>query len=292
MSSGIRQLLRQRYCPKEWALLEEVRNRTGYGKEERYADAVAMNLYPSRGLEVLGFEIKVSKSDWKRELALPDKSAPIQKYCDRWFIVAPEGIVDKNSLPKAWGLMEPNKAGTQLVTRVEAPPLQAVPLDRAFVASVLRNANEAFEHRLKTETLQSEAYARGKKEGEERYVREHKLGMGDLEQRLNAALSEAGTHKRAIQEFERKSGIHINSFDGPKLGEAVYALMRFGGRGYNSNYAYWLKTALQRVREPLEEVLKVIQHLEVAGKLIGEQHDRQEDGDVDAGGHGDPGLPD
>lgn len=287
---NLRALLRQRFCPKEWALLEEVRNRTGYGKTERYADAIAMNLYPSRGLEVYGFELKVSKSDWKRELADADKSAPIQRFCDRWYIVVPPGIVDKNELPPTWGLMESDKEGTRLITKVEAPPLKAEPLDRAFVASMLRNATESMESRLNQATLSNEAYARGKKDGEERYVRDHKLGMETMERRLNAVTSELGGLKRAIQAFEQKSGLHINSFDGPKLGEAVYALMRLSGHGYHNDYANWLKVALQRVREPLEEVLKVIHSLEEAGRLIGKAHGQTEDSAGDGGDGRDPAL--
>ena len=55
----------------------------------RYADAVAMNLFPSRGLALHGFEIKVSKSDFKSEIENPEKSVPVQQYCDHWWIVAP-----------------------------------------------------------------------------------------------------------------------------------------------------------------------------------------------------------
>ncbi len=283
----IRALLRARFCPKEWALMEEVRSHTGYGKGERYADAIAMNLYPSRGLEIYGFEIKVSRSDWKRELADANKSAPIQCFCDRWYIVAPLGLVEKAELPVTWGLMETDKEATKLITKVEAPPLAAKALDRAFVASMLRNATETMESRLSQATLSNEAYAKGKKDGEERYVRDHKLAMEALEKRLGATSSELSGLKRALQAFEQKSGIHINSFDGPKLGEAVYALMRFSGRGYNSDYANWLRVALHRVREPLEEVLKVIHSLEEAGRLIGEQHERQaEDGAGNAGSDG------
>lgn len=287
MHDGVlRRLLRARFCPKEWALLEEVRNRTGYGKTERYADAIAMNLYPSRGLEVYGFEIKVSKSDWKRELADADKSAPIQRFCDRWYIVTPPGIVDRAELPKTWGLMEADKEGTKLITKVEAPPLAAEPLDRAFVASMLRNATEGMLERLNQATLSNEAYARGKKDGEERYVRDHKIAMEALERRLGATQAELNGLKLGLKDFEKRSGLKINSFDGPYLGEAVYALMRFGGRSNRGGYAGWLRTALQRVREPLEDVLKVIQQVEEAAKFIGEEHEHAED----AGGGGDSGV--
>ena len=39
----------------------------GFAGGGRYADAIAMNLWPSRGLAVHGFEIKISRGDWQRE---------------------------------------------------------------------------------------------------------------------------------------------------------------------------------------------------------------------------------
>ena len=65
-----------------WAVLHEVPNATGAGKV-RTADAIAISLWPSRGLEIHGLEIKVSRSDWRRELKQPEKSVPIQRYCHR-----------------------------------------------------------------------------------------------------------------------------------------------------------------------------------------------------------------
>ena len=45
-------------------------------------DAVIMSLWPSRGLELHGVEIKVSRADWKREAADPAKAEAIAAYCD------------------------------------------------------------------------------------------------------------------------------------------------------------------------------------------------------------------
>lgn len=73
--------MRKTYCQPEWALFFEVGNATGFNAR-RHADAVAMNMYPSRGLVLHGFEFKASKSDWKRELANPQKAEEIAQYCD------------------------------------------------------------------------------------------------------------------------------------------------------------------------------------------------------------------
>ena len=136
--------LKKRYAAPEYAIFPSVQNSTGYTSRRREADAVAMSLWPSRGLEVLGFEIKSRRNDWMNELRQPKKSEAIQKYCNRWWIVAANKDivnVDGGELPATWGLMVPR--GQHLVTVVEAPPLEAEPLDRGFLAAILRRAQEA-----------------------------------------------------------------------------------------------------------------------------------------------------
>jgi hypothetical protein len=65
-----------------------------------------MNLYPSRGLEINGFEVTASRQDWIKELKSPEKSAPVQRFCDRRWIVAPAGIIQPGELPPTWGQFE------------------------------------------------------------------------------------------------------------------------------------------------------------------------------------------
>jgi hypothetical protein len=137
-SSDIYAALRLRYCAPEWALMFEVANGTG-SNIRRYADAVAMNLFPSRGLELHGFEIKVSRCDWQRELKNPDKAETIFRYCDRWWIAAPEGIVDKAELPTTWGLLE--LKGDKLKQAVAAPSLRPKELTRSFIAALVRRSS-------------------------------------------------------------------------------------------------------------------------------------------------------
>lgn len=141
-ASHVRALLARRYTAPEWALFFEVSNSTGAGSR-RYADAVAMNLYPSRGLSVYGFEIKVSKADFKNEVRNPDKSVEVQKFCDRWYIVAPEEAIDESLLPPTWGWLQVTKE--QIRLRKEAPNLEAQPLTREFVAAMVRRSHEAQE---------------------------------------------------------------------------------------------------------------------------------------------------
>ena len=99
-----------------------------------------MNLWPSRGLAVHGFEIKVSKQDYMGETANPAKSAAVQKYCDFWWIVAPAKAVDESLLPDTWGWLEVKDE--QMIVRKNAPKLEATPLDRSFIAAMVRRSSE------------------------------------------------------------------------------------------------------------------------------------------------------
>lgn len=151
-SEDIVAALRKAYAPPAWAFLEQVGDATGYGVS-RHADGIAMSLWPSRGLTLHGFEVKVSRSDWKRELAKPGKAEPIATYCDFWAIVAPVGIVPINDVPTTWGLVELDAKGRLITTKKPERLLQPAPLDRGFLAAVLRRASAS------TPTLEMQAEA-------------------------------------------------------------------------------------------------------------------------------------
>ena len=79
----------EKHCHSpRWATFPAVRNATGFARQVRTADAIAMALWPSMGLELHGFEIKSHRHDWLRELKKPDKADAIAKHCNRWWIVA------------------------------------------------------------------------------------------------------------------------------------------------------------------------------------------------------------
>lgn len=122
-----------------WILLPQVRDATGAGAG-RTADAIAMNAWPSRGLEVHGFEVKATRADWLRELRQPAKAESVFAFCDRWWLVTPDvapPIVTPLELPGGWGHIVVKPKGPAAVDH-EAPKLTPKPLDRVFVAALLR----------------------------------------------------------------------------------------------------------------------------------------------------------
>lgn len=138
----MRAMLRERHKTNEWALMFEVGNSTGWQGGRRWADAVAVHLWPSKGNAIHGFEVKISRSDWLREVKNPTKAEEIEQYCDYWWVAAPKGVVGLSELPTGWGLMEAASGKLRVVVR----PTQRqniTPLDRGFVAAMLRRASGA-----------------------------------------------------------------------------------------------------------------------------------------------------
>lgn len=140
-SSELIQLLAKKYPPPDMSFIPEFRGGTGWSCETR-ADAIAMHTWPSKGLELIGFELKVSRSDWLRELKQPLKAEPVKRFCDRWYLVVSnlKVITYADELPKGWGLMFAENG--EIHTMIEAPKLNPEPIDRPFLASLMRRATK------------------------------------------------------------------------------------------------------------------------------------------------------
>ncbi|QNJ56375.1 hypothetical protein KNV19_gp61 [Gordonia phage Portcullis] len=102
-----------------WIIAEKVRCRAGFAGWDpqhgrlRTADALAIDTWMSKGMELHGFEVKCSRSDWLTELKQPEKSEAFRRICDRWWLVTSDpSIVKPGELPDGWGHMS-------MVTRSE-----------------------------------------------------------------------------------------------------------------------------------------------------------------------------
>lgn len=90
--------------------------------------------YPRGYRAVHGFEVKVSRGDWLRELRDPSKAEHWVRYCHHWWVVAPKGVVKLEELPPNWGLLQP--AGARLRAEVKAPLLTAEDMPSPFVIAI------------------------------------------------------------------------------------------------------------------------------------------------------------
>lgn len=207
--SDISELLALKYAPPAWAYLPQVRNGTGWQRSQiRTADGLAMSLYPSRGIDLYGFEIKVSRSDWHHELANPEKAEHFFGMCDYWWVVAPKEIVLLEEVPPTWGFM--SITGKKFKVEKQAPKLHPKQMDRLQLAAIMRNLQENFSPQAQIIAAEERGIAEGRKEG------------ADVVKSLNDQLKK---HQKNIEAFGRASGISIFSWDSEdrlrEIGKAV-----------------------------------------------------------------------
>ncbi len=78
----------------------------------RRADAVYLSFTRAHGIGIDVCEVKVTHSDFVRELTNPVKAEAWWKYSTRWWIVSPSPTVTPvEELPDGWGLMCPSNRG-------------------------------------------------------------------------------------------------------------------------------------------------------------------------------------
>lgn len=216
--TGIHKLLSLRYPAPAWAIFFEVASGVGRGGG-RYADALAMSLFPSRGLDFHGFEIKHNRKDWLSELKRPEKADRIASYCDFWWLVlGNEGIAKKEEIPSTWGVLVDEDG--QLVQKKAPKRLKSRAPDRFFIAALLRRANEMAE---RAERRMEDEFS-SKKAVQKAYDQGVKKGEQDAREDADIAHREHEALKRNLADFEHASGIKIDMWNGGRIGEAVERL--------------------------------------------------------------------
>lgn len=239
-TAQIVQRLRERFGPPAYGFLTEVADGTGNGRS-RWCDVLAMSLWPSRGLEIIGIEVKASRTDWLKELKNPAKAEAICRYCHRWYLaVGDASIVRPGELPPTWGLIKPDSTGLAIT---EGPLLTPIPPDLTFIAAIVRRSAEQSTDFEALRAATDEGYRRGRKAGGKN------AGLDtDLLERL----------RKTVDEFEKASGVSIDCGwpDGKKIGEAVKAVL---AREHLKpvKYIERLRDEAQRVVNQLNQVIEV-----------------------------------
>ena len=129
-------LLANKYSDtRQYSCAREVQEKTGWAR--RRLDFVAVDCFESNNLEIMAFEVKISKSDFRRELEDPTKHNIFFDEIDKYSIVAPDYVLDDMSIiPPKWGVYHVirNAEGN-----LEQQHLR--PVGRKFFASLFRAAN-------------------------------------------------------------------------------------------------------------------------------------------------------
>jgi hypothetical protein len=120
--------------------IEEFRAGTGYAPgSERYLDAWVMGTFPSSGLVKTAIEIKISRSDFAREIRKHTKRDSALRISNLFYFAAPVGLIKPSELPVEVGLIEIDEAGMVRIVE-EAPYRECERASWVFVASLARRA--------------------------------------------------------------------------------------------------------------------------------------------------------
>lgn len=206
-------LIRKRHEGPAWVVVPEVPNGTGSNVSRR-ADAIALGLWPSRGYEIHGYEVKVSRGDVRKELNDPSKADAVGRFCDYWWLVVEDlSIIDGLVVPSTWGILAP-KLGVLRVHR-KAPKLKAAPVTRSFVAALTRKVTESWIPRDEHETYKKVAKEELRKEIE----RDRAYVSSDIERERDVLLA-------TITHFQEVSGVDLK--DGNTYGAARWTIENIG----------------------------------------------------------------
>ena len=243
-ATDIRTAMVKQFNSQEYAIMWEVANATGTNVR-RYADAVIMSLWPSRGLELHGVEIKVNRHDWLKEAQDPTKAEEIAKFCDRWWVhTSPNIVRDVSELPPMWGLREYD--GKQWKTIKQAERTEAQSITRGFLASLLRRADGPM--RAAIEEARNEAYKRVQEQMDE----QRKRYQDDVEKAVIRKLGDVEEDIKKIKDFEAAFGEGAAKNWGinhKRLGRAAFALHQCDLNGYGR-----LSTKLREAADALDAI--------------------------------------
>lgn len=215
MNSVLSSLLRGRYPSQAYALFFEVQSATAYQGKQR-ADAVAMGLWPSRGLDIIGFEYKAHRGDWLRELKDPQKAEEIFQFCNHWYLVADARTAHIEEIPETWGWLRID--GSRMLAAKESPKLSPCALGHLFVASLLRSAQKDRDSAIKQPRQEIEQEVRTE------LAADFKKNLAEMTKRLSEKTTEFNNERRKIEDA---LGIQFGNWSTPieKVGAALRLVM-------------------------------------------------------------------
>jgi len=237
--------LQSSFSAPAYITLEEVRDATGFDGV-RTADAMAISLYRSRGKAIWGFEMKVSRNDWLKELKQPEKSESILRYCHHWGLVVPnKDIVKPGELPESWGMYVAQKNRLKCV--VPCPRLDPLPMSITMLTALIYAVSNC--QSKADEAALNKARDDGYKEGVSRVQTDHyEEYYKELKEKVDA--------------YEKASGLLISYgwTQSEKIGKVVRMLM--DGKANIKTVLEQAKYGVghaERIRETLQKQVDVLQ---------------------------------
>lgn len=228
MKPDVYSILKKRYPEGQYALMAEVSDAAGYNRS-RSADYIAVGLWPSRGLSIIGIELKSFRSDWLGELKNPRKAENIFKYCDYfWLLTIDDTIAKMEEIPDNWGWM--CIKGSRIIVKKEALKLTPEPISKTFMCAMFKRASDKsrFVH---VDSIQDKI-----DQAKESARNERKMS-------LDRAEKEIMDLKKKILDFEKASGIKMMWGDQKKAGEAVNFILSGGAKNQMNELRQLQRTA-------------------------------------------------
>lgn len=224
-------------------------------KQERRCDAVALGMWGRTEYTVNGFEIKVSRGDWLRELKQPKKSDPFIDKVDKWWLVTGNITVAKpEEIPDYWGWMNATGSGLRIMRPAKAIGSAdgMVSMNRKWAYGLIQRAHRGAAEEITRQVHKriDEAMAREKERLEAEYANRNRDYYKTMYESLKAKVDAA----------EASSGLELDSwrFGTPEnVGRIAKALHKLQGDGYGfkseflrhiSNY----ESLIKRTREVLD----------------------------------------
>jgi hypothetical protein len=152
-SDNILQTLSVLHRHESCLFIPEMRIGTGNGAyADQRIDAWVMTLWHSKNFTRISYEIKVSRSDFNKEIKNPVKRKMALLFSDYFYFVAPKGLLKPEEIPPECGLKEVSHAepdkirhsygGLVIKTVIKAPKRESQPPNWRFVASLARRLRD------------------------------------------------------------------------------------------------------------------------------------------------------
>lgn len=128
--------------PPEWAGISEMTLRPGGGGSRIDLFLVRGWSGKPAGHERRAVEVKVSRTDLRKELAHPEKREPWMAVAHRFYFATPPDLIKDGELPDGCGLIEADPDGSVKV-KVKAPRRDVGPIPERMAVEALRRAGTA-----------------------------------------------------------------------------------------------------------------------------------------------------
>lgn len=207
-AADVRDSLATRWPDSEYLVIPEAPQDAA--RARRKIDLLVVSLWQSRGYQLDAVEIKVSMSDWKRELDNPAKADWWWSHSHRFWLAVPAAMVPKvqPDLPETWGLLACDAGACKAVAK--AAKRDAEPFTWQSTIGLLRASADAGFGALNR--ARDAGYQEGVKRGRQDVERE--TGEVYVRKQLDEL-------RQKVAAFQLASGVDITrSWDAGEVGRA------------------------------------------------------------------------